>query len=86
MRINCGVGLLSKPRSRCIAVGVILNTAFVDRIVGRGRSAFGIGGGRAATCGEAGSDDNDFAVGTTTGGESFRGCFALELECASGGL
>lgn len=55
-------------------------------MVGRGRSSFGTGGGRAATCGEAASGDSDVAVGTTTGGESLRGCFALELESASGGL
>lgn len=63
----------------------ILNTALVDRMVGRGRSAFGTGGGRAATCGEAASDDSDSAVGTTTGGESLRGCFVLGLVCAAGG-
>jgi hypothetical protein len=63
----------------------MLNSALVDRIVGRGRSTFGTGGGRAATCGEAASDDSDSAVGTTTGGESLSGCFALGLVCAGGG-
>lgn len=62
-----------------------LNTALVDRIVGRGLSAFGTGGGRAATCGEDASDDSDTAVGTTTGGESLRGCFALGLVCVADG-
>jgi len=61
-----------------------LNTALVDRIVGRGRSAFGTGGGRAATCGEDASDESDSAVGTTTGGESLRGCFAVGLVCTAG--
>ena len=48
--------------------------AFVARIVGRGRSAFGTGGGRAATCGDAASADKSFArgvfAGATTGGVS----------------
>ena len=52
--------------------------AFVARIFGRGRSALGTGGGRAATCGEAALGERFFAVGglegvlegTTTGGVS----------------
>ena len=46
--------------------------ALVDRMVGLGRGAFGTGGGRAASCGEAASAVTDSPVGTTTGGASLR--------------
>lgn len=41
--------------------------AFVARIVGLGRSAFGAGGGRAATCGDDASGDRSFAEGVFAG-------------------
>lgn len=52
--------------------------AFVARILGRGRSALGAGGGRAASWGDAGSAERSFAegvacAGIVTGGVSPRG-------------
>jgi hypothetical protein len=35
----------------------IVSAAFVDLILGLGLSAFGAGGGRAATCGDAASSE-----------------------------
>lgn len=46
--------------------------ALVDRRTGRGRGAFGTGGGRAATCGDAASAETGSPVGTTTGGASLK--------------
>ena len=51
--------------------------AFVARIWGRGRSALGTGGGRAATWGDAAFGERSLALGgledgTTTGGVSPR--------------
>ena len=68
----------------------MLIAAFEARIVGRGLSAFGTGGGFAATCGAAASADRSFADGVavfegiTTGGVSPnvgacpRGCDEVE--------
>jgi len=62
-----------------------MSAAFVDLSLGRGFSAFGAGGGRAAVCGEAASDDNELVEGTTTGGESGscdKGTLVVELDGA----
>ena len=60
---------VDKPRTRDIA-------ALVARIFGLDLSAFGAGGGRAATCGDEASGDRSFAdgvfAGATTGGCSPR--------------
>jgi hypothetical protein len=64
--------------------------ALVDRMVGLGRGAFGTGGGRAATWGEAASTETASPVGTTTGGASLKrgGCWGERccLESGMGGL
>ena len=44
--------------------------AFFARIVGRGRSTLGAGGGGAATCGDAASAERSCADGMTAGGVS----------------
>lgn len=53
----------------------MVKAAFVARILGRDFSALGVGGGRAAICGDAKSESSVVAdvEGTTTGGESARG-------------
>jgi len=73
MRISCGVGPLTKARSRFTALGVMVTAAFVAFSVGRGFSSLGAGGGRAAICGEEASGDRSAVEGITTGGESARG-------------
>lgn len=45
----------------------MLRAALVALSLGRAFSAFGAGGGRAATCGDDASDDNEVAAGTTMG-------------------
>jgi hypothetical protein len=51
-----------------------VNAALVDRIFGRGLSAFGTGGGRAAVCGAAASanieEDGICSEGMVSGGWS----------------
>ena len=54
------------------AIRTMDKAALVDRMVGLGRGAFGTGGGRAATWGDAASADTTSPEGTTTGGE---GCW-----------
>ena len=61
--------------------------ALVDRMVGLGRGAFGMGGGRAATWGEAASTETASPVGTTTGGASWkRGDCWGERCCLESGM
>ena len=58
--------------------------ALVDRMVGLSRGAFGTGGGRAATWGDAALAERASPVGTTTGGASLKrgGCW----DCLVSGM
>lgn len=65
--------------------------ALAARSLGFGRSAFGIGGGRAAVCGDEASADKSFAdggvfVGMATGGVSPRAGLLEELDTTGAGL
>ena len=60
--------------------------ALVARICGLARSALGGGGGRAATCGDAASDDKSFADGVVVAGMTTGGVSpSAGLLCDSGG-
>ena len=116
MRINCGVGLLSRLRSRSTALGVWSNemeanvsvyafkktgqskrkrtrviAALVARMEGRARSAFGAGGGRAATWGDAALGERFFAVGgfedgtAVVRGSSWSVVVEVDAEVSEGG-
>lgn len=51
----------------------MVKAAFVGLIFGRGFSALGVTGGRAAVWGAAASGESEGGLGTTAGGESANG-------------
>lgn len=62
------------------------SAAFVDFNLGRGFSAFGAGGGRAAVWGEAASFDSEVVEEMTIGGESGscgEGACGVELDAGA---
>ena len=59
--------------------------AFLARIVGLGLSAFGTGGGRAATCGDEASGERSFADGVFAGVTIGVVSFSMDPDGRGGG-